>query len=160
MIFLCVGSREYQFDRLIKEVDQLVEKKVITDKIFGQIGLSNYIPKNFEYKKFLSNDEFIYHQDRANIIISHGGTGSLVGALKKNKQVIAVPRLEKYKEHADDHQLQVTRVLSEAGYLKEVIEIDYLGKAVLDLQSDPISKLFDEPSNIINIIIDFIDENI
>ena len=45
--------------------------------------------------------------DEATLIITHGGVGSIVSALKKNKKVIVVPRLKKYNEHIDDHQLEI-----------------------------------------------------
>ena len=37
MIFLTVGSR-YGFDRLVRAVDGLVERGVITDEVVAQIG--------------------------------------------------------------------------------------------------------------------------
>ena len=58
MIFVCVGSREYQFDRLLIKIDQLVKEEAITDTIFAQIGQSNYIPKYYEYKRFIPVNEF------------------------------------------------------------------------------------------------------
>ena len=68
LIFVCVGSREYQFDRLIKKIDELVAKKEIKDEVFGQIGQSTYIPKNFRYKRFMSVDEFKDYQNKADLI--------------------------------------------------------------------------------------------
>jgi len=53
LIFVCVGSREYQFDRLLKKIDELIEQGKITDKVFAQIGQSNYVPKYYEYKRYL-----------------------------------------------------------------------------------------------------------
>ena len=47
--------------------------------------------------------------EKANIVITHGGTGAIIGAVKKGKKVIAVPRLAKYGEHVDDHQLQLIK---------------------------------------------------
>jgi UDP-N-acetylglucosamine transferase subunit ALG13 len=52
------------------------------------------------------------------LIISHGGTGALGAALKLGKKVVAVPRLVKYQEHIDGHQIQVFNKLEEQQYLK------------------------------------------
>lgn len=101
MIFVCVGSREYQFNRLLREIDLLIDEGKITEEVFAQIGQSDYIPQNYSFKRFLSPDEFKKYQQEANIIISHAGTGALIGALKLGKKVIAVPRLAKYGEHMD-----------------------------------------------------------
>lgn len=157
MIFVCVGSREYQFDRLIKKIDDLIEENIISD-VFGQIGTSNYIPENFEFKRFLSSNEFQYYQNEADLIISHGGSGALIGALKKNKKVIAVPRLEKYGEHTDDHQVQISSVLHREGYLIEVKDIDDLGNAIKRTYNTPNIKRYERPSNILNTITNFIEK--
>lgn len=54
-------------------------------------------------------DEFSNEMEKANIVITHGGTGAIIGAVKKGKKVIAVPRRAKYGEHVDDHQLQLIK---------------------------------------------------
>ena len=107
MIFITLGSQKFQFNRLLQEIDNLCDKGVIQDKVFAQIGYSEYTPKNFECKKFLNRQEFVEVMERAEIVITHGGTGAIIGAVKKGKKVIAVPRLAKYGEHVDDHQLQL-----------------------------------------------------
>lgn len=156
MIFLCVGSREYQFDRLIKELDQLVGNGTISDEVIGQIGASNYIPKNFSFERFMSANEFEKYQKQADLIISHAGTGSLINSLKLGKQVVSVPRLLKYNEHTDNHQLEVSKALADEGLLIEVLDISLLGQAILNLQKHPINKKYNKPSNVLPIILDFI----
>lgn len=107
-IFITLGSQKFQFNRLLKAVDELCERGTIEAKdVFAQIGYSDYLPKNFNYKKFLDRDEFSKEMGKADIVITHGGTGAIIGAVKKGKKVIAVPRLAKYGEHVDDHQLQL-----------------------------------------------------
>ncbi len=112
-IFITLGSQKFQFNRLLKEVDQLCENKKISAEIYAQIGYSDYLPKHYEYKDFLDREEFAVEMDKADIVITHGGTGAIIGAVKKGKKVIAVPRLAKYGEHVDDHQLQLTRQFDE-----------------------------------------------
>ncbi len=124
----------------------------------AQIGQSEYEPKHYEWQRFLDRDEFKKHQMEAELIISHAGTGALVGALKLGKQVIAVPRLAKYGEHIDDHQTQISGVLSSEGYLREVLDEDKLGECIQLAYTDPIYKKFDKPSNIISIIEDFLEK--
>ena len=107
MIFVCVGSRDYQFNRLLEALDELAAAGRITDEIIAQTGSSEYEPKHYTWYRYLDQQVFKDYQQKADLIISHGGTGALVGALKLGKQVIAVPRLAKYAEHIDDHQTQV-----------------------------------------------------
>lgn len=160
MIFVCTGTQVYQFNRLLKKLDDLVLDEVITEDLFAQIGASTYIPKYYNYKKFLSNDKFIEFTDKADIIISHGGTGALIGALKKGKNVIAVPRLKKFSEHIDNHQLQIVNVLEKEGYLRAVYDIDDLGKIVMEAKRDPIKKTYSRESYIKQILSDYISQNL
>lgn len=103
MIFITLGSQKFQFNRLLKAVDELKTD----EEIFAQIGYSDYKPVNFKYKEFLDRDEFADVMSKADIVITHGGTGAIIGAVKMGKKVIAVPRLKKYGEHVDDHQIQL-----------------------------------------------------
>lgn len=103
MIFVTLGSQKFQFNRLLKAVDELK----INEEVFAQIGYSDYKPMNYKYKKFLDRNEFTQIMKKSDIIITHGGTGAIMNALKQNKKVIAVPRLSKYGEHVDNHQLQI-----------------------------------------------------
>lgn len=107
MIFVTLGSQKFQFNRLLKELDRLIEEKIIQEEVFAQIGYSDYLPKKYQYKNFLSREEFIQLEENADMVITHGGTGAIIGAVKKGKKVIAVPRLAKYGEHVDNHQLQL-----------------------------------------------------
>lgn len=107
MIFITLGSQKFQFNRLLKTVDDLVERGIVTDEVFAQSGYSDYKPKHYSYKQFLDREEFAEYEAKSDIVITHGGTGAIIGAVKRGKKVIAVPRLAKYGEHVDDHQLQL-----------------------------------------------------
>lgn len=107
MIFVTLGSQKFQFNRLLQTVDQLIEKGIINEDVFAQIGYSDYQPKHFKYEQFLNRDEFEELEKKCDIFITHGGTGAIIEAVKDGKKVIAVPRLAKYGEHVDDHQMQL-----------------------------------------------------
>lgn len=156
MIFVCVGSRDYQFDRLIMEIDDLAKNELKDCKIFAQIGSSTYIPKNIEYKRYLSKEEFDDYQKKASLIISHAGTGALVNAIKMGKKVISVPRRKTFGEHIDDHQLQISTALSNEKYLLEVIEIKDLLSKIHEIKNNFTPKPFKKESNVVNIIKTFL----
>ena len=84
-IFITLGSQKFQFNRLLRAVDELCEKGTVdAGDVFAQIGYSDYLPKNFSYKKFLDRDEFSAEMSKAEIVITHGGTGAIIGAVKKS----------------------------------------------------------------------------
>jgi UDP-N-acetylglucosamine transferase subunit ALG13 len=158
LIFVCTGSRKFQFNRLIQKIDELVADGIITEDVFAQIAETTYIPQHISYRKYLSPEEFKDYQTKASLIITHAGTGALISSLKLGKQVISVPRLYKYNEHLDDHQLQVSGVLASEGYLREVLDIEKLVEVIRECKENPITKKYNKPSNIVSIIERQIDE--
>ena len=149
-IFITLGSQKFQFNRLLKAVDELCEKGTIeAEDVFAQIGYSDYIPKNFSYKKFLDRDEFSNEMEKANIVITHGGTGAIIGAVKKGKKVIAVPRRAKYGEHVDDHQLQLIKQFDD---LNLICSCQDTGKLDVALKTVQLTKYNSYESNTVNII--------
>lgn len=134
LIFVTVGSRPYPFDRLFKKIDNLIEEGIINDDVFAQIGSSKYQPKNYEFSDYISQEEFISYIEKSDIVISHGASGSIVKALKANKKVIAVTRLEKYGEHIDDHQIQMNKAFEMNSLVLAVYEIDELKDAIITME--------------------------
>ena len=130
MILVTVGSQKFQFDRLLRAVDELIEKGAISEKVFGQIGCSTYIPKHYEYKRFLDREEFAARESECDILITHAGTGAIINAVKKGKKVIAVPRLASYGEHVDDHQIQLIEQFREQNLICGIAGVTELEKAL------------------------------
>ena len=130
MIFITVGSRSFQFDRLIESVDIAVGQNKIDDEIFAQIGTSNYKPKNFSYTDFLDKADFNSYIEKCDIVITHGGTGVIINSVKKRKKVIAVPRLAKYNEVVDDHQVQLVREFDKIGMVTACYDCENISEAI------------------------------
>ena len=130
-IFITLGSQKFQFNKLLIAVDKLCEKKVISgEDVFAQTGYSDYVPRNYSYNNFLDRDEFSVEMGKADIVITHGGTGAIIGAVKKGKKVIAVPRRAKYGEHVDDHQLQLIKQFDDLNLICPCRDTDELAEAI------------------------------
>lgn len=117
MIFVTVGSRQYPFDRLFRKLDELYEDGTLDESMFAQTGTSEYRPKHYEFRDFITPEEFDELIQHADIVVSHGASGSIMKALSAGKKVIAVTRLEKYHEHINDHQIQNNEAFSKNGYV-------------------------------------------
>lgn len=127
MIFVTVGTHEQPFNRLIKEVDRLKKEGIITDEVFIQTGFSTYEPQYCDWKNIISYSEMEDYMNRADIIITHGGPATFMGAIAKGKKPIVVPRQEKFGEHVNDHQLEFAEQVSERfGSIVVVEEINEL----------------------------------
>ena len=136
MIFVTLGSQKFQFDRLLKKLDELIEKGVITESVTAQIGASNYLPKHFEYVRFMDREQFAKTMDACDIVVTHGGTGVIISAVKKagygafvsagsvEETSSAVPRLAMYGEHVVDHQLQLLQQFDELQIICACYDLD------------------------------------
>lgn len=146
MIYATVGSQKFQFDRLLKELDNINSNG---EEIFAQTGYSNYSPKNYKFEKFLTFDEHIKKINQCNLLICHGGTSSIIEGLKYKKKVIVIPRLTKFNEHVDDHQLEISNVFKEKKYVEVVTDISHLQELINNVKY---KKLAPYPFNSSNLI--------
>lgn len=135
MIFVTLGSQKFQFNRLLKKIDELVADMTIDEEIFAQIGYSSYKPINYKFKEFLDRREFAKTIERCQTVITHGGTGTIIGAIKKSKKVVAVPRLAKYGEHVDDHQIQIIKQFQIMGIICACYDIKDLEESLKQVDS-------------------------
>lgn len=126
MILITLGSQKFPFDRLLKKVDEMVADGTITEPVFAQTGYSVYVPQHYDSQKFLSRDEFAGKMKQASLVITHGGTGAIIGAVKAGIKVIAVPRLSQYGEHVDDHQQQIVKEFGEVGIIEPCLDLEEL----------------------------------
>lgn len=137
MIFVTVGTHEQQFNRLLEEIDTLIEKNVINEEVFAQVGYSTYIPKFYKFSKFIDFDEMQEIEKKARIIITHGGPASFLQVLAKGKNPIIVPRRKKFEEHVNDHQFEFCKKLIEKNFqLCVVDEISELEKNILEYNNN------------------------
>ena len=133
MIFVTVGVSQ-PFDRLIKEIDKRYRN--IPLKIFCQIGRTHYEPLNVPFKRFLSPAEFENYIEKAGIVITHGGFGSIFNALEKNKPVISVPKTFELDE-TDNDQTDLVKLLEKRKRLIGVYNIRHLEKTILEFDFIP-----------------------
>lgn len=115
MILVTVGMHTDGFCRLVKAMDQIAAQS--DQEVLMQIGATAYRPSAASYFDFATQQEMDELCEKAQIIVSHTGAGSILTALRHQKPLIVVPRLKKYAEHIDDHQLELAEALSKAGVL-------------------------------------------
>lgn len=158
-VFITLGSQKFQFNRLLKAVDELCERGTLdVEDVFAQIGYSDYIPQKYNYKTFLDRDEFSNEMEKADIVITHGGTGAIIGAVKRGKKVIAVPRLAKYGEHVDDHQLQLIKQFDDLNLICPCRDTNKLEAALDTVQRTKYNSYKSNTLNIISSIEDYLME--
>jgi beta-1,4-N-acetylglucosaminyltransferase len=122
MIFVTVGSSDCDFSRLISKIDQLVSVGCIADVVV-QIGNSKYTPKACHSIRFAPQHEIVSLIEKSEFVICHGGTGTIDMVLGLRKKTIVVPRMKKFGEITDDHQLELAELLEKAGRVLVVKDI-------------------------------------
>jgi UDP-N-acetylglucosamine transferase subunit ALG13 len=161
MILVLLGTQNNSFHRLLEEIDKNIENGNIKEEVVVQAGYTKYEPvtKKKKMKIFdtIPKKELEKLIEKANLVISHGGVGSMVTANQKGKKVIAVPRYKKYNEHVNDHQIETIKIFESKGYVMLAENVLDLSK-VLEKARDfkPVIYKKDEKSNIIGIIEEFI----
>ena len=131
MIFVTLGTQDMPFKRLL----DYLENSNIEDEIIVQAGYTEYKSDKLKIFDYLDKDHFDDYIEKADYVICHGGIGSIVGALSKKKKVLAVPRLEKYGEHHNDHQLQICDAYKQKGYILVMLEDDNFDDKFNELKS-------------------------
>ena len=158
MIFVTLGTNDESFSRLLKAIDKEIEKGTIKEKVIVQAGCTKYKSKNMEIMDLVPRDEFEKLISECDLLITHGGVGSILSGINKGKKVIAVPRLAKYNEHGNDHQLQIVENFSKRKYIIALKDMNKLGKTIEKAKKFKPQKFVSNTHNIINIIEKFIDK--
>ena len=126
MIFVTVSG--YQFERLVRKMDEIAGS--MKERVMMQTGNTRYVPKNAGHFRFTSRSRMDDCMKKARLVVSHGGEGCIMEALKLRKPLIVVPRYRRFGEHVNDHQLDLTRVLEKSGKITAVYDIGELDEAL------------------------------
>jgi len=155
MIFVILGTQDKPFKRLL----ECLEQADIQDKIIVQAGFTKFESQKMQIFDYVSMDEFNDYIAQADIVITHGGVGTIMNALNKGKKIIACARLSKYGEHQNDHQLQLIKPFKDAGYLLELGENDDITAKIQEAKH--FSPKFYQSNNdkFVAIIKDYINKN-
>lgn len=128
-IFIMFGTQDKRFDRLMDAV--LASSFIDKYDVYMQLGYTvGDFGDKVHYQQYYTEDELLQQIEMADIIITHAGVGSIVAALKLNKPTIVVPRLGKYKEQNNDHQVQIMNRYKDQGYIIALEDLSKLDEAV------------------------------
>lgn len=127
MIFVTVGT-QLPFDRLIRAIDEIVPD-LANEEVIAQTNNGNYKPLHIKVCDYICTGDFDKLMDRARLIISHAGTGTIISALMKKKPIIIMPRLAFLGEHRNEHQLATAMKMNELNY----VHVAYDKKQLRDL---------------------------
>ena len=154
MILVLLGTQDKPFTRLLKAIDDLNLK----ERIVVQAGSTKYASDKMEIFDLIPNDELNKLMQSADLIITHGGVGSIIEGLKLSKPIIAAARLEKYGEHVNDHQLEIISEFAKEGFILELRDFSKLERLIEKSKKFKPQKYKSNTENIVKMIIDYIEE--
>lgn len=158
MIFVTAGGvKEFDFSRVFIILDNIKKDERFSNmEIIAQIGHSKYEPKNYKWFRFVDNKKFDDYISNADIVITHGGIGTLIKAMNLNRKIIAFPRLKKYNEHLDNHQCEIVNKLAEEKYIISAIDENSLIESLLEIKDFQPKKWKNDNRLMINIIDEYL----
>lgn len=159
MILVTLGTQNNSFHRLLEEIDKNINNGNIQEKVVVQAGFTKYKSDNMQIFDMIPQEEFYKLIDQADLVITHGGVGSIMAATKRGKKVIAVPRLKKFGEHVNDHQLEIIETFKKQGLIIGINSVDELADALKEAKNLEIKSSSNGTNNIIKIIEDFIEQD-
>jgi beta-1,4-N-acetylglucosaminyltransferase len=124
LILVTVGQHTQGFPRLIRRMDEIAGR--IQEEMIMQIGSTVYLPRNAHWFRFADYDEMKRLNKEARVVVTHAGAGSIITALKAGAAIVVVPRLSRYGEVIDDHQLELVEALSSNGRVTAVGDVGEL----------------------------------
>ncbi len=117
MILVLLGTYPIHFTRPLIEIEKLLQEGIITEEVVVQSGHTPFNSKFMTILPFLPLEELLAFYQKADLIITQAGTGSIIKGLKLNKKIIAIARLAEKGEHVDDHQSELVKEFSECNYI-------------------------------------------
>ena len=158
MIFITLGTQDKPFKRLLNEVQNCIDKGLIKDTVIVQAGCTKFKSDDMIIQDYIPMESFDEYIEKADLIICHGGVGSIISALNKKKKVIAVPRLKKYKEHVNDHQLQIIDNFIKEEYIVGVRDVSELEEGLKKVKNFTPKTYKSNRDNMIKLIEELIED--
>lgn len=133
-VFASVGNANQDFSRLVEAIDQLAGSREIDPaSSFIQTGKSRHTPRFCSWSSVLTPDQFLARLRLADVVVCHGGAGTLIQVLDAKKVPVVMPRRLMYGEHVDDHQIELVSAVADTGRIVVAWEpsdiVDAIGQA-------------------------------
>jgi UDP-N-acetylglucosamine transferase subunit ALG13 len=151
MIFVMVGTHNLGFDRLVKKMDGIAKH----EKVVMQIGTTGYRPKNAEYFDFAGLKSIYDYIGGADVVVTHAGIGCVTDTLAYGKPLVIVPRLKRYNEHTNDHQLDLAEEIEREERAVMVLDIEKLEEAIKEAKATSVRKKI-EGDKVVDIINEYL----
>ena len=129
LLFATVGAT-LPFNRLVESVAELKRRGNLPERVIAQVGIGGAQPRELECVETMSFGEIQETLSRADLVICHGGTGSIITALRERCRTVVMPRLFELAEHYDNHQLEISESFEQRRLVRVARSTDELRAAI------------------------------
>lgn len=137
LLFATVGAT-LPFARLIQSVAELKRTGAIPERVVAQVGIGGARPGELDCVETMTFDEIRTTLTHADLVVCHGGTGSIITALRERCRTVVMPRLFELAEHYDNHQLEISQSFEQRGLVRVARSTEELRDAIQAArESDP-----------------------
>ncbi|MBO3458285.1 glycosyl transferase [Aetokthonos hydrillicola Thurmond2011] len=148
MITVTLGTIPFPFDRAINWLSVLLEVGIISENVFVQHGITD-VSSLAKYSlvtttPIVETSTLMKQIENSNLVISHAGQGLTKILASQGACFILLPRLSRYKEHIDDHQLFFAKEVEKLG-IPYCLSLENLQEAILHPPPPFQRRLFEEP---------------
>ena len=157
MILVLLGTQNNSFHSLLEEIEKNIKDEIIKDEIIVQAGYTKFQSHRMRIIDLMSKEQLEKFQDEADLIITHGGVGSIISSVEKGKKVIAVPRMHEYGEHVNNHQKEIVKDFNDKGYIIGIEKVEDLKQAIIKSKDFEPKKYQPNNEKMLEIIENFID---
>jgi UDP-N-acetylglucosamine transferase subunit ALG13 len=159
MILVTVGNATQSFSRLLRAVETLVgARELEAEIVIIQAGNDrSFRASHCEQYDFLSPEAFADLITAAEVVICHGGAGTLHHVFQVGKTPVVMPRRKKYGEHLDD-QLELVKALAAENRIIPAYEPEDLPAAIREARRRNSQPRATEPLRAIGLVSDAITE--
>lgn len=157
LVFATVGAT-LPFPRLVNYVLAARHDGLLPGRLILQVGDGVALPDGDNVHHGLSFHQVQDILARADVVICHAGTGSLITALRQGCHVIAIPRRFDLGEHYDEHQSEIAGMFAERGLLQSVRGEKEFRAALAALPGREAAMATTEPDELIAFLKDWISE--
>lgn len=160
MILVTLGTNDKQFTRLLDAVENACKNGLIQDEVIVQSGFTKYESKYMKVFPYLDRNEFTKYIQTADLVICHGGVGTIMTALNAKRKILAAARLEKYGEHVNDHQIQLLEAFEERGFLVYMKDLDQIGTYLNQIKTFQPKSYESNTDHMVSLIETWIEEHV
>ena len=157
MILVLLGTQNNSFHRLLEEIEKNIEDGTIKEEVIVQAGYTKFESDKMKIIDLMSKEQLEKFQDEADLIITHGGVGSIISSIEKGKKVIAVPRMHEYGEHVNNHQKEIVKEFNDKGYIIGIEKVEDLKQAIIKSKDFEPKRYQPNNEKMLKIIEEFID---